>query len=62
VDMKFIIFGQAVSKYTIVSVCVMFWRHLTPRLKGYFVRNSMVALFKRGVNTRRDIYIRTIGS
>jgi hypothetical protein len=24
VDMKFIIFGQAVSKYTIVSVCVMF--------------------------------------
>jgi hypothetical protein len=41
-DMKFRIFGQAVSKYMIVSVCVMFWRHLTPRLKGYFVRISMV--------------------
>ena len=35
VDMKFRIFGQAVSKYMIVSLCVMFWRHLTPRSKGY---------------------------
>ena len=43
VDMKFRIFGQAVSKYMIVSLCVMFWRHLTPRSKGYFVRITMVA-------------------
>jgi hypothetical protein len=43
VDMKFRIFGRAVSKYMIVSVCAMFWRHLIPRLKGYFVRITMVA-------------------
>jgi hypothetical protein len=43
VDMKSRIFGQAVSKYMIVSVCVMLWRHLTPRSKGYFMRISMVA-------------------
>jgi hypothetical protein len=60
-DMKFRIFGQTVSKCMIVSVCVIFWRHLTPRSKGYFVRISMVAFISRGVNTRRDIYIRKIG-
>jgi hypothetical protein len=38
VDMKFRIFGQAVSKYTIVLVCVMFWRHLTPRGGKYSPR------------------------
>ena len=43
-DMKYRMFEQAVSKYIIVSVCVMFWRHLTPRPKGYFLRISMVAL------------------
>jgi hypothetical protein len=43
VDMKFRIFGQAVSKYMIISVCVMFWRHVTARLKGYFVMITMAA-------------------
>ena len=50
-NMKNRMFGQAVSKYMIISVCVMFWWHLTQ--KGYFGRIS----FKRGVNTCRDIYI-----
>ena len=41
-NMKYRMFGQAVSKYMIASVCSMFWRHLTPRSKGYLVRISMV--------------------
>ena len=32
----------------IVSVCVMFSRHLTPRSKGYFVRISMVGFVLKG--------------
>jgi uncharacterized membrane protein YgcG len=49
VDMECRMFGQAVSKYMIVSVCViMFWRHSTPRSKGYFVRISMVVLVSKG--------------
>jgi hypothetical protein len=48
VDMKFRIFGQAVSKYMIVSVCVLFCRHLTSRSKGYFVRITMVVFIQKG--------------
>jgi hypothetical protein len=56
-DMNFRIFGEAVSKYMIVSVCVMFWRHLTPRSKGYFVRISMVAfIWKGGKYSPRYLY------
>ena len=32
----------------IVSVCVMFSRHLTPSSKGYFVRISMVGFVLKG--------------
>jgi hypothetical protein len=32
----------------IVSVCVMFSRHLTPRSKGYFVGISMVGFVLKG--------------
>jgi hypothetical protein len=57
VDMKFRIFGRAVSKYMIVSVYVMFWRHLTPRSKGYFVRISMVGfIYKGGKYSPRYLY------
>jgi hypothetical protein len=48
VDMKFRIFGQAVSKYMIVSVCVMFWRHLTPVWKVILWGLQWWLLFKRG--------------
>jgi hypothetical protein len=48
-DMKHRMFGQAVSINIWFSVCVMFWRHLTPRSKGYFVRISMVAFVLKGV-------------
>jgi hypothetical protein len=53
-DMKYRMFGQAVSKYMIVSVCVMFRRHLTPRSKGYFVRISMVVSEKLNRNVMRS--------
>jgi hypothetical protein len=46
--MKFRIFDLAVSEYMIVTVCVMFWRHLTPCSKDYFVRISMVAFIWKG--------------
>jgi hypothetical protein len=48
VETKFRMFGQAVSKYMIVSVCVMLWRQLTPRWKGYFIRISMVFFVLKG--------------
>jgi hypothetical protein len=48
VETKFRMFGQAVSKYMIVSVCVMLWRHSTPRWKGYFIRISMVFFVLKG--------------
>jgi hypothetical protein len=40
--------GQAVSKYVIVSVCVMLWQQSTPRWKGYFIRISMVFFVLKG--------------
>jgi hypothetical protein len=42
----------------------MFWRHLTRRSKGYFVRITMVGFILKGggLNIRRDIYIRNIES
>jgi hypothetical protein len=48
-------------KYTIVLVCVMLWRHLTLRSKGYFMRISMVVSVLKGGggNTCRDIFIRS---
>jgi hypothetical protein len=48
VETKFRMFGQAVSKYMIVSVCVMLWRHSTPHWKGYFIRISMVFFVLKG--------------
>jgi hypothetical protein len=48
VETKFRMFGQAVSKYMIVSVCVMLWRQSTPRWKGYFIRISMVFFVLKG--------------
>jgi hypothetical protein len=48
VETKFRMFGQAVSKYMIVSVCVMLWRHSTSRWKGYFIRISMVFFVLKG--------------
>jgi hypothetical protein len=47
-ETKYRIFGQAVSKSMIVSVCVMFWRHSTPRWKGYFITISMVIFVLKG--------------
>ena len=35
-------------KYTIVLVCVMLWRHLTLRSKGYCMRISMVVSVLKG--------------
>jgi hypothetical protein len=57
VETKFWMFGQVVSKYMIVSVCVMLWRHSIPRWKGYFIRISMVFFVLKWVNTRWDIYV-----
>jgi hypothetical protein len=50
VETKFRMFGQAASKYMIVSICVsvMLWRHSTPRWKGYFIRISMVFFVLKG--------------
>jgi hypothetical protein len=56
-DVKFRIVGQAVSKYMIVSVCVMFWRHLTPRVRNVILWGFQWWLsfnLKGGVNTCRD--------
>jgi hypothetical protein len=41
-------FGQAVSKYKIVSVCVFVLTALDPPMKGYFVRISMVFFVLKG--------------
>jgi hypothetical protein len=61
-------------KYTIVLVCVMLWRHLTPRSKGYFLRISTVVfvlkggkyslryLYRKQLSEKYDIYRRTIKS
>jgi hypothetical protein len=38
VETKFWMFGQAVSKYIIVSVCVMLWQHSTPIEKLILLR------------------------
>ena len=46
--MKCKMFGQAVSKYTIVLVCVMLWRHLTPHSKGYVMRISTAVFVLKG--------------
>jgi hypothetical protein len=44
-------------KYIIVSVCVMFWRHLISRSKDYFVRISMVGFVLKGGNRYQKHYL-----
>jgi hypothetical protein len=55
--MKYRMFGQAVSKYTIVLVCVlMLWRHLTHRSKGYLMRISTVVFVLKGGKILAEIF------
>jgi hypothetical protein len=45
VETKFRMFGQAVSKYMIVSVCVILWRHSTPVEKVILLGFQWYTLF-----------------
>jgi hypothetical protein len=48
VEMKFRIFGQAVSKYMIVSLCVMFWWHFDPPFERLFCEDYNGVFYLKG--------------
>jgi hypothetical protein len=52
VETKFRMFGQAVSKYMIVSVCVMLWRHSTLIFCFFRRREIEFALAHRRLNSQ----------